>query len=176
MPRACLALAGLDTRIFNAYHSDSGYAHSVANIRQRWFLGGPPMTFRIGEKVVYPNQGVGTSRISAPAPLARARKVLSASLRIGGTTVWVPFSHASNIGLRRVTKDREIFAHPFLSLQRLVRHQPRLEGALQTESRETARRRSFQSRGGFQEHLAASKSTSRSPSREGNARPRVSHA
>ena len=67
------------------------------------------MTFRIGEKVVYPNQGVGTiENISTRSFGSACEKFYLLRFGFGGTTVWVPFSHASNIGLRRVTKDREI--------------------------------------------------------------------
>ena len=67
------------------------------------------MTFQIGDKVVYPNQGVGTiENISSRAFGAAYEKFYL--LRFGATsvTVMVPFSNAANIGLRRVTKDREI--------------------------------------------------------------------
>src|SRR4051794_12649194 len=67
------------------------------------------MTFRIGEKVVYPNQGVGTiENISTRCFGAEFEKFYL--LRFGGNsmTVLVPFSNAGNIGLRRVTRDREI--------------------------------------------------------------------
>jgi len=67
------------------------------------------MTFQIGDKVVYPNQGVGTiENISIRAFGSAAEKFYL--LRFGGNsmTVLVPFSNAATIGLRRVTKDREI--------------------------------------------------------------------
>jgi CarD family transcriptional regulator len=67
------------------------------------------MTFRIGEKVVYPNQGVGTiENISTRSFGSAYEKFYLLRFAYGGMTVLVPFSHASNIGLRRVTKDREI--------------------------------------------------------------------
>ena len=67
------------------------------------------MTFRIGEKVVYPNQGVGTiENISTRSFGSAHERFYLLRFGFGGTTVWVPFSHASDIGLRRVTKDREI--------------------------------------------------------------------
>jgi CarD family transcriptional regulator len=66
------------------------------------------MTFRIGEKVVYPNQGVGTiENISSRSFGSDFEKFYL--LRFGySMTVLVPFSNAANIGLRRLTKDREI--------------------------------------------------------------------
>jgi CarD family transcriptional regulator len=67
------------------------------------------MTFRIGEKVVYPNQGVGTiENISTRSFGSAYEKFYLLRFGYGGMTVLVPFSNASDIGLRRVTKDREI--------------------------------------------------------------------
>ena len=67
------------------------------------------MTFRIGEKVVYPNQGVGTiENISTRSFGSAYEQFYLLRFGLGGMTVLVPFSNASNIGLRRVTKDREI--------------------------------------------------------------------
>ena len=67
------------------------------------------MTFRIGEKVVYPNQGVGTiENISTRSFGSAYEKFYLLRLGYGGTTVLVPFSNASNVGLRRVIKNREI--------------------------------------------------------------------
>ena len=67
------------------------------------------MTFRIGEKVVYPNHGVGTiENISTRSFGSDDEQFYLLRFGFGSMTVWVPFSNASNIGLRRVTKDREI--------------------------------------------------------------------
>jgi CarD family transcriptional regulator len=67
------------------------------------------MTFRIGEKVVYPNQGVGTiENISTRSFGSAYEQFYLLRFGLGGVTVLVPFSNASNVGLRRVTKDREI--------------------------------------------------------------------
>jgi CarD family transcriptional regulator len=67
------------------------------------------MTFQIGDKVVYPNQGVGTiENISSRSFGAAFEKFYLLRLGCSAMTVMVPFSNAANIGLRRVTKDREI--------------------------------------------------------------------
>ena len=67
------------------------------------------MTFRIGEKVVYPNQGVGTiENISSRSFGSAYEKFYLLRFGLGGMTVLVPLCNASNIGLRRVTRDREI--------------------------------------------------------------------
>ncbi len=67
------------------------------------------MTFQIGDKVVYPNQGVGIiENISTRSFGSAYEKFYLLRLGCQSITVLVPFSHAANIGLRRVTKDREI--------------------------------------------------------------------
>src|SRR4051794_36946572 len=67
------------------------------------------MTFQIGDKVVYPNQGVGTiENISTRSFGAAFEKFYLLRFGTNSMTVLVPFSNAANIGLRRVTKDREI--------------------------------------------------------------------
>ena len=66
------------------------------------------MTFQIGDKVVYPNQGVGTIENISTRSFGTAFEKFYL-LRFGcSMTVLVPLSNAANIGLRRVTKDREI--------------------------------------------------------------------
>src|SRR5580700_7142555 len=71
--------------------------------------GGHRMTFQIGDKVVYPNQGVGTiENISIRSFGAASERFYLLRLGCKAMTVMVPFSNAANIGLRRVTKDREI--------------------------------------------------------------------
>ena len=67
------------------------------------------MTFQIGDKVVYPNQGVGTiENISIRCFGTAYEKFYLLRFGCNSMTVLVPFSNAANIGLRRVTKDREI--------------------------------------------------------------------
>jgi CarD family transcriptional regulator len=67
------------------------------------------MTFQIGDKVVYPNQGVGTiENISTRSFGSAYEKFYLLRFGCNAMTVLVPFSNAANIGLRRVTKDREI--------------------------------------------------------------------
>jgi CarD family transcriptional regulator len=67
------------------------------------------MNFQIGDKVVYPNQGVGIiENISIRSFGSAFEKFYLLRLGCNSMTVMVPFSNAANIGLRRVTKDREI--------------------------------------------------------------------
>ena len=67
------------------------------------------MTFQIGEKVVYPNQGVGTvENIRAWALGNQFEKCYLLRMVYGSVTVTVPFSKVANIGLRPITKNTEI--------------------------------------------------------------------
>src|SRR5438093_10658705 len=67
------------------------------------------MIFQIGDKVVYPNQGVGTiENISMRSFGSNCEKFYLLRFGCNSMTVLVPFSNAASIGLRRVTKDREI--------------------------------------------------------------------
>ena len=67
------------------------------------------MTFQIGEKVVYPNQGVGTiENIRAWSFGNQFERCYLLRLVYGSITVTVPFSKVANIGLRPITKNNEI--------------------------------------------------------------------
>jgi CarD family transcriptional regulator len=67
------------------------------------------MTFQIGEKVVYPNQGVGTiENIRAWTLGNQFENCYLLRMVYGSMTVTVPFSKVANIGLRPVTKSGEI--------------------------------------------------------------------
>jgi len=67
------------------------------------------MTFQIGEKVVYPNQGVGTiENIRAWAMGSQFEKCYLLRMVYGRITVTVPFSKVAHIGLRPITKNTEI--------------------------------------------------------------------
>jgi CarD family transcriptional regulator len=71
---------------------------------------GPRMTmFQIGEKVVYPNHGIGTvENISARSFGAQFERYYLLRLTYKSLTVMVPFSHVEEIGLRLVTRNGEI--------------------------------------------------------------------
>ncbi len=67
------------------------------------------MDFHLGEKVVYPNHGVGiieqisTRQFNGESEFYYLLKIQSNSLR-----VMVPFCNAESVGLRRVSKCREV--------------------------------------------------------------------
>lgn len=67
------------------------------------------MTFQIGEKVVYPNQGVGTiENISSRSFGANFEKFYLLRFVYSSMTVMVPFSNVRDIGLRKITTQSEI--------------------------------------------------------------------
>src|SRR5579871_354601 len=65
--------------------------------------------FQIGEKIVYPNHGIGTvENISTRSFGAQAERFYLLRLTYTSMTVMVPFSHVSEIGLRKVTRNGEV--------------------------------------------------------------------
>jgi CarD family transcriptional regulator len=67
------------------------------------------MTFQIGEKVVYPNQGVGViENISSRSFGTQCERFYLLRLTYSCMTVMVPFSNVGNIGLRKICKNTEI--------------------------------------------------------------------
>src|SRR5579863_3722825 len=65
--------------------------------------------FQIGEKVVYPNQGIGTiENISSRSFGNRFERFYLLRLTYNSMTVMVPFSHVEEIGLRKVTRNGEV--------------------------------------------------------------------
>lgn len=67
------------------------------------------MTFQVGEKVVYPNHGVGTiENITTRSSGAHLERFYLLRLSYNSMTVMVPFSHVQDVGLRKVTKNGEI--------------------------------------------------------------------
>src|SRR5215831_1299271 len=67
------------------------------------------MTFAVGEKVVYPNQGVGTiENISTRYFEQKPEKFYLLRLFCSSMTVMVPFSNAENIGLRKLSKNTDV--------------------------------------------------------------------
>src|SRR5262249_30543523 len=65
--------------------------------------------FQIGEKVVYPNHGIGTvENISTRSFGAQAERFYLLRLTYTSMTVMVPFSHVTEIGLRKVTRNGEV--------------------------------------------------------------------
>jgi len=66
------------------------------------------MAFQIGEKVVYPNQGIGTiENVSARSFGNTFERFYLLRLAGGSVKVMVPFSHVGEIGLRKITTNGE---------------------------------------------------------------------
>src|SRR5580698_3536043 len=60
-----------------------------------------PMTFQVGEKIVYPNHGVATiENISSRAFAGHYERFYLLRLVFSSLTVMVPFSHVGDLGLR----------------------------------------------------------------------------
>jgi CarD family transcriptional regulator, regulator of rRNA transcription len=67
------------------------------------------MDFRIGEKVVYPNQGVGiVEQISTRNLTGQPETFYLLRLNASTLRVMVPRTNVANVGLRRVTRGAEI--------------------------------------------------------------------
>jgi len=67
------------------------------------------MTFRIGEKVIYPNHGVATvENISSRIFAGQFQRYYLLRLTYHNLTVMVPTSHAENVGLRKVTRNGDM--------------------------------------------------------------------
>lgn len=67
------------------------------------------MTFQIGEKVVYPNQGIGTiENISTRSFGSHFERFYLLKLVYNSMTVMVPFSHVQDVGLRRISRNGEL--------------------------------------------------------------------
>jgi CarD family transcriptional regulator len=69
------------------------------------------MNFVVGDKIVYPNQGVGTiEQISHRNLTGQPEMFYMLRLNTNGLRVMVPTGNVANLGLRRVAKTREITA------------------------------------------------------------------
>ncbi len=65
--------------------------------------------FRIGDKVVYPNHGVGViEQISSRTIGASVEKFYLLNIKSSSLKVMVPFQNVSNVGLRRVIRNGEV--------------------------------------------------------------------
>jgi CarD family transcriptional regulator len=67
------------------------------------------MVFQVGEKVVYPNHGVGViENVSARSFGNRYERFYLLRMTCTSLTVMVPMSHAGELRLRRVTRNGEV--------------------------------------------------------------------
>ena len=69
----------------------------------------PGLSFQVGERVVYPNHGVGTiENISTRTFGARTERFYLLRLAGNSLTIMVPFSHVNEVGLRKVTRNADV--------------------------------------------------------------------
>ncbi len=82
------------------------------------------MTFRVGEKVVYPNHGVATvENISSRSFAGNRERYYLLKLAENSLTVMVPFSHVEELRLRKVTRNGQLKSVvDFLSRGRCQHH------------------------------------------------------
>ena len=67
------------------------------------------MDFQVGDKVVYPNQGVGVvEKISTRNLTGQPEMFYLLKLNSSGLRVMVPMNNVNSIGLRRVARNRDI--------------------------------------------------------------------
>ncbi len=67
------------------------------------------MDFNLGDKVVYPNHGVGiVEQISQRNLTGQTQMFYLLKLSSNGLRVMVPMNNVASVGLRKVTKNREI--------------------------------------------------------------------
>ncbi len=66
-------------------------------------------TFSIGDKVVYPNHGVGIiEQISSRTIGLTVQRVYELKIKSSNLKVSVPFTNVASVGLRRVVKNQEV--------------------------------------------------------------------
>ncbi len=66
-------------------------------------------SYRIGDKVVYPNHGVAViEQISSRTVGQTVEQFYLLNIKASNLKVMIPFNNVSNIGLRRVVKDGEV--------------------------------------------------------------------
>ncbi len=67
------------------------------------------MQFRIGDKVVYPNHGVGTiEQISSRSNSGSLEQFYMLRINSNSLTVMVPFHNVESVGLRKIVKQAEV--------------------------------------------------------------------
>ena len=73
------------------------------------YMSGTDLNFHIGDKVVYPNHGVGViEQISSRSMGATVEKFYLLNIKASSLKVMVPCQNAGSVGLRRVVRNGEI--------------------------------------------------------------------
>lgn len=67
------------------------------------------LTFQVGDKVVYPNHGVGViEQVTSRTVGANVEKFYLLKIKASSLKVMIPFANANNVGLRRVVRNGEV--------------------------------------------------------------------
>ncbi len=67
------------------------------------------MTFKVGDKVIYPNQGVGIIEdVSLRTIAGQAEQFYMVRIAANSSTVMVPVSNASNVGMRTLSNKEQV--------------------------------------------------------------------
>ncbi len=67
------------------------------------------MTFKVGDKVIYPNQGVGVIEdVSLRTIAGQAEKFYMVRIDANSSTVMVPVSNAANVGMRTLSNKEQV--------------------------------------------------------------------
>ncbi len=104
-------------------------------------LRGGHVTFQVGDKVIYPNHGLGiVERIEDKTILGTTCGFYHLRIVANDTTVLVPVSNVDGVGLRRAIEDEEVERLFGAARRRQDRQPPELEGALQGQLRQDAQR------------------------------------
>ena len=67
------------------------------------------MRFKVGDKVVYPNQGIGEIRgITSHTIMGTTEDFYSLHILANDSTVMIPINNVDNVGLRRLSSDGDL--------------------------------------------------------------------
>jgi len=67
------------------------------------------LTFQVGDKVVYPNHGVGIiEQVTSRTVGANVEKFYLLKIKASSLKVMIPFANANNVGLRKVVRNGEV--------------------------------------------------------------------
>ena len=104
------------------------------------------MDYKIGDKVVYPNHGVGIiEQINFGVLNGRTEKYYMLKIYSSGLKVMVPATNAISVGLRPVIRNGETLKVLSFSGKGQTQFAPRLEAPIQREFRTHADRRAHRS-------------------------------
>ncbi len=100
------------------------------------------MAFQVGDKVVYPNHGIGVVEDILADALAGSEDRQFYKLRIlsNATVVKVPIQNVDGVGLRRVITEKDVERIFDLLENRKIEHHSNWKGQVQGQLRQDAKR------------------------------------